>query len=216
MEHTQNIMKVNDYTMSNSQRALQWRAGENISFRKPWSCQKNDRFNDHFLTNTPDSKTGGFLNHAFINFEEKLICISNKRYIRHQTARVIVVNSVLFFIFAISSQVTKASSEVCSSTTLPNLMESLERNTPHYKLPPTCWGPTPLRKTPLKRWNTLFGRGMRGTLDTTTPGGPEARVLTAPPTSETARWGNHFCFRYQETKLLNFLDMLGGVGGFCC
>lgn len=95
---------------------------------------------------------------------------ANKRYIRHQTARVIVVNSVLFlFFFAISSQVTKASSEVCSSTTLPNLMESLERNTPHYKLPPTCWRPTPLCKTPLKRWNTLFGRGIRGTLDTTTP-----------------------------------------------
>lgn len=144
---------------------------------------------------------------------KNLFAFTNKRYIRHQTARVIVVNSVLF-IFAISSQVTKASSEVCSSTTLPNLMESLERNTPHYKLPPTCWRPTPLRKTPLKRWNTLFGRGIRGTLDTTTPVGSEARVLTAPPTSETARWGNHFCFRYQETKLLNFLDMLGGVGGF--
>lgn len=55
--------------------------------------------------------------------------LTYERYIRHQqTARVIVVNSVLFIFFAISSQVTKASSEVCSSTTLPNLMESLEKH----------------------------------------------------------------------------------------
>lgn len=120
------------------------------------------------------------------------IFVFTSRYIRHQqTARAIVVNSVYFF-FAISSQVTKASSEVCSSTTLPNLMESLERNTPHYKLPPTCWRPTPLCKTPLKRWNNLFGRGggeFGGTSNATTPGGSAAPMPTAPPTSETAVWG---------------------------
>lgn len=45
---------------------------EKHQFQKTLKLPKEfERFNDHFLTNTPDSKTGGFLNHAFINFEGK-------------------------------------------------------------------------------------------------------------------------------------------------
>lgn len=127
----------------------------------------------------------------------------------------IVVNSVLFIFFAISSQVTKASSEVCSSTTLPNPMESLERNTPHYKLPPTCWRPTPLCKTPLKRWNTLFGRGIGGACQTVLPLVDQRLECQLPLQLQRQPGGDSLCFWYRETKLLNFLDMLGGVGGFC-
>ena len=54
-------------------------------------------------------------------------------YQRQKTRQSFAVFVHLFhrFIFAISSQVTKASSEqkVCNSTTLPNPIESLKRNT---------------------------------------------------------------------------------------
>lgn len=120
-----------------------------------------------------------------------------------------------YFFFAISSQVTKASSEVCSSTTLPNPMESLERNTPHYKLPPTCWRPTPLCKTPLKRWNTLFGRGIGGGhVRHYYPWWIRGLSVNYPSNLKRQPSGDSFCFWYRETKLLNFLDMLGGVGAF--
>lgn len=101
-----------------------------------------------------------FSNVHYINWRRNVVVFTSEDTdISRQCVRLLSIPFYLLIYFAISSQVTKASSEVCSSTTLPNPMESLERNTPHYKLPPTCLRPTPLCKTPLKWWNNLFGRG---------------------------------------------------------
>lgn len=123
----------------------------------------------------------------------------------------IVVNSVLFIFFAISSQVTKASSEVCSSTTLPNPMESLERNTPHYKLPPTCWRPTPLCKTPLKRWNNLFGRGIWGDVEHCYPRWIRGSNANCPSNLRDNRVGIHFGSDIRRQNCYIFLTCWEGV-----
>lgn len=115
------------------------------------------------------------------------------------------------FIFAISSQVTKASSEqkVCNSTTLPNPIESLKRNTrltanrlPHFG------GPHRYTLMPLKtKYNTPFvlGDGRGSWASPRLPRwtrGVSAQDPHAPQTSTQTRDWHH------EGKSLKFVSVV--------
>lgn len=140
--------------------------------------------------------------------------LANKRYIRHQTARVIVVNSVLFYFFLpFPVRWQRPRVKFAALPPSPTWWSPSRETRLTTNCLPHVGGPHHYAKHLWKDGTLCLEGGFGARWDTTTPGGSEARVLAAPPTSETARWGNHFCFRYQETKLLNFLDMLGGVGG---
>lgn len=119
-----------------------------------------------------------------------------------------------FIFFAISSQVTKASSEVCSSTTLPNPMESLERNTPHYKPPPIRWRPTPLCKTPLTRWNNLFEGGIWGRVEHYYPRWIRGSNANCPSNLRDSRVGIHLGSDIRRQNCYIFLTCWEG-GCYC-
>ena len=134
----------------------------------------------------------------------------------NQTYFAVFVHLFHRFIFAISSQVTKASSEqkVCNTTTLHNPIESLKRNTrltanclPHFG------GPHRFTLMPLKtKYNTPFvlgdGRGSGVSLGLPRwTRGVSAQGPHAPQTSTQTRDWHH------EGKSQKFFFVFLGGGG---
>lgn len=145
----------------------------------------------------------------------KVFVFTNKRYIRHQhTVRVIVVNSVLF-IFFLPFPVRWQRPRVKFAALPPSPTRwSPSRET---RLTTNCLprvgGPHHYAKHLWKDGTICLEGGFGGTSNTTTPldQRPKCQLPLQP---QRQPGGDSLRFWYQDTKLLNFLDMLGG-GCYC-